>query len=102
MTMKSATETLAKQQYLFVVTYQNYLYGEEYEDTKYLMENPFDVKGVFTTIEKAKHFIDKALEEEAKEMIGDSNKRSYVNERKEFIEKYRDHYDIWDIKLDKQ
>ena len=55
---------------VFVVTYQNYLYGDEYDEIKYVMENPVKIKGAFSTIQKAKHFIKNDINKEAIYMVG--------------------------------
>lgn len=78
------------------MTYQAYLYGNEYEDVKYLLTENFDVKGVFSTKNKAEDYIKQDLQEEAEGMCGDD-----IKEVKEFINEYKDHYDIYKFELDK-
>ena len=81
---------------VYVVTYQTYLYGDEYSDIKYVMEG-FDVKGVFSTKQKAEDFIKRHLRKEAIGTVGNDRK-----ELKEFIEEYENHYQITVLELDKR
>lgn len=81
---------------VYVVTYQSYLYGDEYEDMERVSEG-FDAKGVFSTKKKAEAYIQEDLKREAIDMCGQD-----IKEIKKFIERYSDHYNIYKFELDKQ
>ena len=82
---------------VFVVTYQSYLYGDEYDEIKYVMQDPVDVKGVFSTKKKAERFIEEDLKKDAIDMCDDDD-----DDIAKFIEEYRDHYSIYKLKVDGQ
>lgn len=82
---------------VYVVTYQSYLYGDEYEDMERVSEG-FSVKGVFSTQKNAEAYIQEDLKREAIDMCGEDDKEEIDG----FIDKYTDHYNIYKLELDKQ
>ena len=60
---------------VYVVTYQTYLYGDEYDEIKYVMEG-FDVKGVFSTKKKAEEFMKEYIRRDADDFYGDDLEES--------------------------
>lgn len=83
---------------VYVVTYQSYIYPYDMDqEIKYIMNENFEVKGVFSSKKKAESFIKKYLRQEAIDFCGNNRK-----DVKEFIEKYTDHYDVFTFELDEE
>jgi hypothetical protein len=74
---------------VFVVTYQAYFYGDEYDDIERVMEG-FDVEGVFSTKKKAQDFIKTDVLTRVDE------------DDKDAIREFKDHYSIYEFKIDGQ
>lgn len=89
---------------VYVVTYQTYLYGDEYEDIERVMEG-FDVKGVFSTKKKAQNFIDEYIQRFADEFYGNDeniDERDMESKKQMIEDEDPPHWSIDEVELDKQ
>lgn len=88
---------------LYVVSHQSYLYGDEYDDIERVLEG-FDVRGVFSTKQKAQDFISEYMRQTAAGLFGENVKKGDDNYKynKKFFEEEPYHWSITELELDKQ
>jgi len=90
---------------VYVVAHQAYIYPQNADnELKYIMNENFDVEGVFSTIENATTFMRTRIKSIADDLYGKNLRRGdydYKSKKKFIHEEEPDHWSVYEFELDK-